>query len=210
MTNKICPACEEGRLQAEISTVQQLVGKVSVEVLHRSHWCDACGLDIATTEDLKLNARAMRAAERASLGKLTGSEIASIRKQLRITQEAAGRLFGGGPVAFCKYENDELAPSDAMDNLLWAVSEVPGVAVGLGRRHGIDVAAPVEAFDKIDLQSGICVEFVPAGPSHGRDMAAAITSAKEATKRSWASCGVWAMNGVSASNQETLNVPEYA
>jgi hypothetical protein len=97
-----------------------------------------------------------------------------------------------------------------MDNLLWAANEVPGVAAGLARRNRIEIAVPVEASDKADLQSGICVEFVPAGPSQGRDMAAAITSAKEATKRSWASCGVCAMNGVSASNQESLTVPKYA
>lgn len=210
MKNKICPVCEEGNLQVEINIAQQVVGAITLEVEQRSHWCDACGLTIATTEDLKVNARAMRAAERASIGKLTGSEIALIRKQLRITQEAAGRLFGGGPVAFCKYENDDLAPSEAMDNLLWAAREVPGVAVSLGARNGIDIAFPVDAVDKIALQSGIRVEFVPADPSHGRDIAAAITSAKEATKSAWASCGTWAMNGMSASNQESLTVSEYA
>jgi HTH-type transcriptional regulator/antitoxin MqsA len=208
MKNQICPVCQEGHLTSEIKPVQQLVGTITVEVLHRSHWCDACGLDIATTEDLKLNARAMRAAERASQGRLTGAEIALIRKQFQITQEAAGRLFGGGPVAFCKYENDDLPPSDAMDNLLWALREAPSIAVSLAMRHGIKIVAPV--VEKEDVQSDIRVEFIPAGTSHGREMAAAITSAKEATKRSWASCGIWAMNGMSASNQEFLTVAECA
>lgn len=210
MKNKICPICEGGQLHAEIGSAKQIVGSVSLTVPHHSHWCDACGLVVATTEDLKLNARAMRAAVRASNGKLTGSEIALIRKQLHITQEAAGRLFGGGPVAFCKYENDDLAPTDAMENLLWAAKEVPGVAVCLGLRHGVEIAAPVDAMDKVERQSGIRVEFVPADPSHGRDMAAAITSAKEATKKSWAMNGIWAMSGMSASNQDSLTVPEYA
>jgi HTH-type transcriptional regulator/antitoxin MqsA len=208
MKIKICPVCEEGHLTLEMNTIQQVVGNVAVDVVHRSHWCDACGLDIATTEDLKLNARAMRAAERAAKGKLTGSDIASIRKQLRITQETAGRLFGGGPVAFCKYENDDLPPSDAMENLLWAAREIPGVAVSLALRHGVKIE-PLTP-EKEEVQSGICVEFVPAGPAHGREIAAAITAAKEATKRSWANCGIWAMNGMKASNQDFLTVPEYA
>lgn len=208
MKTKICPVCEEGNLTLEIQNIQQAVGESFVEVAHRSHWCDACGLDIASTEDLKLNARAMRAAERAFQGKLTGSEIASIRKQLRITQEAAGRLFGGGPVAFCKYENDDLTPSDAMENLLWAVRDIPEVAVSLAQRHGVAIDPVVRKKDEV--VSGICVEFVPAGPSNGREIAAAITSAKEATRRGWATCGRWAMSGMTASNQEYLTVQEYA
>jgi HTH-type transcriptional regulator / antitoxin MqsA len=35
-----------------------------------------------------------------------------------MTQGQAARLFGGGPVAFSKYENDDVAQSESMDNLL--------------------------------------------------------------------------------------------
>ncbi|WP_084416589.1 type II toxin-antitoxin system MqsA family antitoxin [Massilia alkalitolerans] len=208
MKNNICPVCEEGHLTLEVKKLQQEFGTSIVEVMHRSHWCDACGLDIATTEDLKLNARAMRAAERFAQGKLTGAEIAAIRKQLRITQEAAGKLFGGGPVAFCKYENDETPPSDAMENLLWASRELPGVAAKLALRHGVKIDPVVT--EKDEVQSNICVEFIPAGAANGREIAVAISAAKEATKRSWASYGTWAMNGMKASNQEFLTMPEYA
>jgi HTH-type transcriptional regulator/antitoxin MqsA len=41
-----------------------------------------------------------------------------MRKAARLTQEDAGELFGGGPVAFSKYENDDLVPDEGMINLL--------------------------------------------------------------------------------------------
>lgn len=41
-----------------------------------------------------------------------------MRRAAHLTQEQAGALFGGGPVAFSKYENDDLIPDEAMANLL--------------------------------------------------------------------------------------------
>ena len=35
-----------------------------------------------------------------------------------MTQGQTARLFSGGPVAFSKYENDDVAHSESMDNLL--------------------------------------------------------------------------------------------
>jgi HTH-type transcriptional regulator/antitoxin MqsA len=49
---------------------------------------------------------------------LTGAEILALRKRYGLTQPQAARLFGGGPVAFSKYENDDVAHSEAMDKLL--------------------------------------------------------------------------------------------
>ncbi|MGH8759320.1 MAG: type II TA system antitoxin MqsA family protein [Burkholderiales bacterium] len=51
-------------------------------------------------------------------GLLTGAEITVLRQQYQLTQSQAARLFGGGPVAFSKYENDDVAQSEFMDNLL--------------------------------------------------------------------------------------------
>jgi HTH-type transcriptional regulator/antitoxin MqsA len=210
MKNSICPVCEHGELHSEVKKVSQLVNGSSLPVDNHIHWCDACGLDIATSEDLRNNARAMRAAERLSQGKLTGAQISIIRKRLKITQEVAGRLFGGGPVAFCKYENDDLAPSDAMDNLLWLINEKPSVVCDLAKRNGVDFQSPGDTTAKVDFQSGICFEFVPADIQHGRGMAAAITSAKAASKHSWSSLGTWAARETVAPNQDSFTVSGYA
>jgi HTH-type transcriptional regulator/antitoxin MqsA len=208
MKNSICPLCEQGNLHAESKLVEHEFGINKLSVAHHIHWCDACGMEISTTSDLKQNARSMRSAQRESEGKLTGATIAAIRKRFnKLTQEMAGQIFGGGPVAFCKYENDDLAPSDAMENLLWVINEKPSVAVDLAKRHGVELHIADDQGK--DLQTGICVEFVSASPAQGREMGA-IASAMDATKRSWSSGGTWKMTGVHASNQESLTVAQYA
>lgn len=57
-----------------------------------------------------------------------------MRKTHALTQEQAGRLFGGGPVAFSKYENDDLVPDEAMANLLYMAIRHPEVVRWLAER----------------------------------------------------------------------------
>ena len=58
--------------------------------------------------------------------------IRAIRKHLRLTQVEAGRLLGGGPRAFAKYESDALKPSASVVNLLRVLEAHPDAIVTLG------------------------------------------------------------------------------
>ena len=80
--------------------------------------CDACGSDFAGAAESKQNKRALMAWRKQVDGLLTGEEITALRKQYKLTQGQAAKLFGGGPVAFSKYENDDVAQSESMDTLL--------------------------------------------------------------------------------------------
>ena len=80
--------------------------------------CDHCHSDFAGSSESKRNKRVAIAFHKEVDCLLTGAEICAIRSQYKITQNQAARLFGGGPVAFSKYENDDVAQSEAMDNLL--------------------------------------------------------------------------------------------
>jgi HTH-type transcriptional regulator/antitoxin MqsA len=62
--------------------------------------------------------RAIQAFKKQVDGLLCGVEIAAIRKQYGLSQDQAARLCGGGPVAFSKYENDDVVQSESMDSLL--------------------------------------------------------------------------------------------
>ena len=53
------------------------------------------------------------------------SEIRRIRKQLGLTQSEAGRLIGGGPSAFAKYESGDVKPSTAILKLLQVAKSHP-------------------------------------------------------------------------------------
>ncbi|MCO4245814.1 type II toxin-antitoxin system MqsA family antitoxin, partial [Acidovorax facilis] len=70
-------------------------------------------------------------------GLLTGDEIAALRKQYKLKQAQAAQLFGGGPVAFSKYENDDVAQSEAMDTLLRLVRRSPEAFWALVEEKGL-------------------------------------------------------------------------
>lgn len=47
-----------------------------------------------------------------------GAHVRKVRKQLRLTQKEAGRVIGGGPSAFQKYESGATPPSEAAIGLI--------------------------------------------------------------------------------------------
>lgn len=94
--------------------------------LHHSV-CDVCGAETADDQESLLNRRAFLRFRKQVEGIPLGVEIRAMRKAAGLTQEAAGALFGGGPVAFSKYENDDLIPDVAMANLLRLAIADPSV-----------------------------------------------------------------------------------
>jgi HTH-type transcriptional regulator / antitoxin MqsA len=53
------------------------------------------------------------------------AHVRSVRKRLKLTQEEAGRLIGGGRRAFQKYESGAMAPSDAAVALIELLDRHP-------------------------------------------------------------------------------------
>lgn len=53
------------------------------------------------------------------------AHIRAVRKRLKLTQEEAGRLIGGGRRAFQKYESGAMAPSDAAIALIEILDRHP-------------------------------------------------------------------------------------
>ena len=113
-----CPICGEGHVTQHVDQFEsEYKGK---KAMLPSHYklCDTCHSDFAGSEESKVNKRAIMAFRKSVDGLLTGAEIVALRKQYGLTQDQAAKLFGGGPVAFSKYENDDVAQSEAMDSLL--------------------------------------------------------------------------------------------
>jgi HTH-type transcriptional regulator/antitoxin MqsA len=117
--------------------------------------CDTCTSDFAGMAESKLNKRVLMAFRKRIDGLLTGEEITALRKQYKLTQAQAARLFGGGPVAFSKYENDDVAQSEAMDTLLRLVRRSPAAFAALVEEKGLvnelqrTPAAPVLPFNSV-------------------------------------------------------------
>jgi HTH-type transcriptional regulator/antitoxin MqsA len=150
MTNEMtCPVCNEGQLHSDtaVNLINVLGGKK--EVPRHFHWCDACGIEIALDKDVRINAREALRAKQAAQGRMSGKEIRSLREQLGISQAQAAKIFGGGPISFSKYENDETPPVEAMDNLLWLISQHTELVYELAERSQIVIARPQLKFVEI-------------------------------------------------------------
>ena len=79
---------------------------------------------------------------------LTIEEIVLIRESLELTQAEAGKLLGGGPSAYAKYEAGTVKPSAAAANLLRLLKDHPGMLDALrGAEPAAEpAAAPDQAF----------------------------------------------------------------
>ena len=88
-------------------------------------YCDESDESIHTGKDMKVSDRMLNRLKARSEGLLEPEEIRHIRKKLRLSQEAAGLLVGGGPRAFQKYESGDLLPSRAASTALVLLDHDP-------------------------------------------------------------------------------------
>lgn len=141
-SKNICPICEEGQLHSRIgSNSIEYKGRRTRLDMHFSV-CDACGSEQANAGEQLKNKRSIVKYRKKIDGLLVGSQVRDIRKKLGLSQAEAARVFGGGPVAFSKYENDDVSQSEAMDKLLRLSSEIPSASEFLFLTSGIELRKP--------------------------------------------------------------------
>ena len=151
----LCPICGEGNLSERVGKNRvDYKGKTTELDLHFSV-CDSCGSEQANARQVRMNKRYMVAFKKRVDGLLTGSEVRSVRERLGLKQSDAAKIFGGGPVAFSKYESDDVTQSEAMDKLLRVTVEVPGVfdyLENLGELH-LDVSRIYRITSRTDYRN---------------------------------------------------------
>lgn len=136
-SNNLCPICGEGKLHPEVGkNPVEYKGQTTELDLHFS-LCDACGSEQADAIQTRLNKRLMIAFKKQVDALLTGAEVRALREKLGLNQAEAAQVFGGGPVAFSKYESDDVAQSEAMDKLLRLAAELPAAFEFLRRHAGL-------------------------------------------------------------------------
>ncbi len=99
-------------------------------------YCDQSDEGILVGKDLRISDRMLNRIKARSEGLLEPDEIRRIRKKLRLTQEVAGLVIGGGPRAFQKYESGDLLPSRAISSALILLDHDPKALPVLTRRQG--------------------------------------------------------------------------
>ena len=137
----LCMVCGEGHTTPSNDLVAHTYKGQSKMLPLYFTTCDTCTSESAGLEESRANKRAVLAFRKEVDGLLTGAEIRALRKQYQLTQDQAAKLFGGGPVAFSKYENDDVAHSESMDTLLrlvrrseatfWLLADEKGMTVEL-------------------------------------------------------------------------------
>ena len=139
MTNPtgMCQICGEGHLEARVEKNPVEYKSVSNALDMHYSICSACGSELASAIDTRSNKRAMMAFKKAVDGLLTGVQVRALREKLGINQAQAAQIFGGGPVAFSKYESDDVAQSEAMDKLLRLAETVPAAFAHLAEDAGV-------------------------------------------------------------------------
>lgn len=168
-----CPICDEGYLVAglEKNAVEYRGVKRELPLLVSD--CDTCGSETATADQVRQNKRVMVAFKKEVDGLLTGAEVRALRKSLNINQEEAARMFGGGPVAFSKYEKDDVVQSESMNKLLCVARKFPLVAVWLAKESGAaHIASRIggQRFPCFDSKSFVSQELSkPLAPQKNED-----------------------------------------
>ncbi len=133
---KTCPICEEGQVNetSRKRHVEYKGYKGSVPLYFSI--CDTCGSEQGDAAQSRRNKQAMQAFKKQADGFLSGTEIKTLRKHWNITQGQAAKIFGGGPVAFSKYEIDDVIQSESMDKLLRVAQSVPQAFFWLAQQAG--------------------------------------------------------------------------
>ncbi len=123
----LCPVCGQGELRSQkVAREFEISGK-KVEIFLCMSTCSFCLSETADNEQSVLNRRELIRARKQIEALPLGCQIRQMRQNASLTQVAAGILFGGGPTAFSKYENDDLVPDVAMSNLLWLAINHPEI-----------------------------------------------------------------------------------
>lgn len=143
-TLQLCDACVEGRLHPKTRSQNEEYKGAHGQVTFLYSVCDVCGSELLDAADLLNNKREWVRFKKRVDGIPLGSEIAAMRKKHNLTQPIAAAIFGGGPVAFSKYENDDLIPDESMVGLLKLAIDYPDTIKRLAKVKGINLLAKYE------------------------------------------------------------------
>lgn len=135
MDNPVCPNTGAPMYRDKRPLTLTYKGQ-STSVEMPGWYCSDCDESIHVGEDLKVSDRALTLLKARCEGLLPPGEIERIRKKLRLTQEQAGLIIGGGPRAFQKYESGDLLPCVGTNNVLLLLDQDPDMLELLRKRQG--------------------------------------------------------------------------
>ncbi len=147
-----CPSCGTPMTYGEREETVAYQGH-SLVYLQPGWHCDACDDGIVDGADNEIADAALHEVmARAKNSPLAPLLVRAAREAVGLSQREAGRVFGGGPTAFYKYETVKAVPSEGMANLLRLALERPDLfrqPAGADRRPPAQV--DVDLLRKVDI-----------------------------------------------------------
>ncbi len=122
--NKSCPLCAEGILHDGNQQKSMEYRGQHYNYGVTGAFCDHCHDGFPVHDE---NEEAAWKSFRDQIDKNEAAELARIRKKLKLTQQEAARIAGGGHNAFSRYERGETKPVQAVLNLFRLLDHHPGL-----------------------------------------------------------------------------------
>lgn len=120
-----CPACG-GAMERKVMNETVSFQDQSLSYEQPGWHCEACDEGVLEGPDNAFHDAALHEVmARAKGSPISPLTIRAAREVAGLSQREAGRVFGGGPTAFYKYETAKAVPSEGMANLLRLALERP-------------------------------------------------------------------------------------
>jgi HTH-type transcriptional regulator/antitoxin MqsA len=124
-----CPTCETGNLVAAVRNVPYTYkGKKLVIKAVKGQFCDNpnCREVVMDMGESVRTSKEMLEFNKKVNAELTPIDLLTqVREQLKLTQQQAAKVFGGGPNAFSRYESGKTKPPLALVKLFKVLNKHP-------------------------------------------------------------------------------------
>ena len=122
-----CPNCGAADLVRDTRDIPYTYkGETTVFAGVAGEWCPACGeavFDAAASRAVSADMKAF--AKQVNAAIVDPAFISAVRKKLRLDQQEAAEIFGGGINAFSRYENGKTKPPLALVKLFKVLDRHP-------------------------------------------------------------------------------------
>jgi HTH-type transcriptional regulator/antitoxin MqsA len=116
-----CPVCGENIIR-ECRDILLSYKDNEVTIEQPGQYCIGCGESFFNSSDLAVTRKQRADFQREVDHLLKSDEIKEIRKKINLSQKKAGSIFGGGPMAFSKYERGIVKQTRSLDVLMRLIS----------------------------------------------------------------------------------------
>ena len=122
-----CPNCGAAALVEDARDVPfTYKGEKTVLAQVAGSWCPECGegvFDAASSRRISMEMKVF--SKRVNAALVDPAFISTVRKKLRLDQQEAAEIFGGGTNAFSRYENGKTKPPVALIKLFKVLDRHP-------------------------------------------------------------------------------------